>query len=81
MTTLTPDDLVHEANLLHRALLIKLGDEFAGRDAATVVAALMMVAASVALHAGLPPSNFSSLADAVARNHKRHFMGEANARH
>lgn len=81
MTTLTPEDLVWDSNQLHRQLCMSLGDEFVGRDAATCVAACMMLAATVALHSGLPPDSFRSLADAIARQHEKHFMGERNARH
>jgi hypothetical protein len=81
MTTMTPDDLVNDANNLHRQLCANLGDEFAGKDAATCVAACMMLAATVALHSGLPPGCFRSLSDAIARQHERHFIGERDARH
>jgi hypothetical protein len=79
--TQTPEDLIHDANQLHRQLCIRLGDEFVGRDAATCVAAVMMLSATVALHSGLPPDCFRSLADSIAKQHEKHFMGVLDARH
>lgn len=81
MTTMTHEDLVHDANQLHRQLCVRLGEEFHGQDAATCVAACMMLAATVALHSGLPPDSFRSLADAIARQHEKHFLGVHDARH
>ena len=76
-----PESLIDDANALHRRLINRLGNEFDGLDSATCVAACMMLAATVALHSGLPPSAFRHLAESIARQHEKYFLGDGHAKH